>query len=51
MIVIDIETSGIYPEKNGILEAECLFRLVYGKNLFKEFFEFKIPDYLKNDNL
>lgn len=35
------------------LTAECFFRLVYGKNLFEEFREFEIPDYLRraNDNL
>lgn len=29
------------------LTAECFSRLVYGKNLFEEFSEFKIPEYLK----
>ena len=35
------------------LTGECFSRLVYGKNLFSEFKEFDIPDYLKqkNDNL
>lgn len=33
------------------LEAECFYRLVYGKNLFKEYAKFEIPNYLKNDNL
>ena len=29
------------------LEAECFFRLIYGKNLLPEFKQFPIPDYLK----
>jgi len=33
------------------LEGECFWRLVYGKNLFPEYFKFPIPNYLKNDNL
>lgn len=28
------------------LTAECFYRLIHGKNLFNEFEEFKIPDYL-----
>ena len=30
------------------LEAECLSRIIYGKGLFKEFDNFKVPEYLKN---
>jgi len=37
------------------LEGECFSRLMHGENLFPEFSEFEIPDYLKqggeNDNL
>ncbi len=33
------------------LEGECFSRIIYGKNLFPEYIQFKIPDYLKNDNL
>lgn len=29
------------------LVGECFFRLVYGKNLFREFSQYEIPDYLK----
>ena len=36
---------------NGLEDArltgECFYRLVYGKNLFKEFQDFEIPEYLK----
>ena len=32
--------------KDVKLTAECFSRLIYGKNLFKEFKEFKIPNYL-----
>ena len=31
------------------LEAECFSRIVHGKNLFKEFEQFPIPDYLKKE--
>ena len=31
-----------------MLEAECFSRLVYGKGMFEEYSQFKIPDYLKN---
>lgn len=30
------------------LEAECLSRILYGKNLFREYSHFSIPDYLKD---
>ncbi len=30
------------------LEAECFSRIVYGKNLFKEFEKFPLPDYLRD---
>ena len=33
------------------LEGEALCRIEFGKNLFPEYLKFKIPDYLKNDNL
>lgn len=33
------------------LTAECFSRLVYGKMMFKEYVQFEIPVYLKNDNL
>ncbi|MBD3253288.1 hypothetical protein GF386_06140 [Candidatus Pacearchaeota archaeon] len=36
------------------LTAECFSRIVYGRGLFKEYANFQIPDYLKeekNDNL
>lgn len=33
------------------MEAEAFSRLIYGKNLLPEYAKFKIPDYLKNDNL
>lgn len=29
------------------LTAECFFRLVYGKSLLAEYFQFKVPKYLK----
>ena len=33
------------------LEGEALCGIEFGKNLFPEYLKFKIPDYLKNDNL
>lgn len=30
------------------LEAECLSRILYGKNLFREYSHFSVPDYLKD---
>ncbi len=33
------------------LTAECFSRIVYGKNLLKEYAKFAVPNYLKNDNL
>ena len=33
------------------LEGEALYRAGFGKNLFPEYAKFKIPDYLKNDNI
>lgn len=31
------------------LEAECLSRILYGKNMFNDFKEFDVPEYLKKD--
>ncbi|HOU78912.1 MAG TPA: hypothetical protein PK255_00805, partial [Candidatus Pacearchaeota archaeon] len=31
------------------LAGECYYRLEYGKNLFKEFKKFSIPDYLNRE--
>ena len=30
------------------LEAECLSRILYGQNLFRECSHFSVPDYLKD---
>jgi DNA polymerase III epsilon subunit-like protein len=48
-----LEFAGMQDNRNAHnaledakLEAECFYRLVYGKNLFEEYNEFPIPDYL-----
>ncbi len=53
-----LEFCGLKDERNFHnaledckLEGECFSRLIYGKNLFPEYFKFFIPNYLKNDNL
>jgi DNA polymerase-3 subunit epsilon len=33
------------------LTAECFSRIVYGKNIFNEYAQFEIPEYLQHDNL
>lgn len=49
-----LDLAGLKDERNNHnaledckLEAECFSRLVYGKNLLKEYSKFPIPEYLK----